>query len=276
MVYHDLAQPYRIQKRLVLNRCFRTIHARSGLPPDFVYVTFGGQDLYNAMDLVSVFCVADHHLRIVSYEHDEETAASCQVGAVATTLSLVDSLSVDIVVSAFPTTTERLNALRSMGPFVYFLDYTGTFRENESQDLYSLMDAGLLRDGDFLLITSCLTPRVIHNQRIMAKYDASFRLMFKTAKITNDLRDRSHVDLFVSLALSRFEKDQRDTGEGEGLSVRLLGKYKYQDSRAPMGLWTYRVEKSVQRRPTIEDVRFDEFPHAFAKAPEEPVPNIFE
>ena len=52
--YGDVLQPYRIQKRLALNQCFRLIRKDFGLPQKFAYVTFGGEDLYDAMDLVPI------------------------------------------------------------------------------------------------------------------------------------------------------------------------------------------------------------------------------
>jgi hypothetical protein len=276
MVYHDVPQPYRIQKRLALNQCFRTIRAEFNLPERFVYVTFGGRDLYDAMDLVSVFNVREHEIGIVSYEQDHGTAIACRSSPVATTLSRIGTVSVDIIIAQFPSSLERLHELRPNRTFVYFLDYTGTFKDNEAATFLELLESGLLRAHDFVLITSCLSARVLHNERLMTKYDSSFRLLFRPGRLDVGFRDRNLVDLLVNLSLSRFEKTQPEAGTMGFLGARLLGKYKYQDSRAPMGLWLYRIEPMNRRIAKLADVRFDEFPVAFSKPQEPEIPNIFD
>ena len=275
MVYHDLPQPYRIQKRLALNQCFRLIHATGAIGDSLVYVTFGGEDLYDAMDLVGVFNVREYGLRIVWYEHSPDTAEKSTECPVATTLSRVSSIEVEIIAVPFPSIVEPLTTRREFGPFIYFLDYTGTFRENEENVLQGLCDAGLVRAGDFLMITSGLTARVTHNPPLMRKYDTSFRFWFKGAKLTDDFRERNHVDLFVSRALSRSLTHIGRAGVG-GLSPTLLGKYRYRDSRLPMGLWLYRMDGAARRVQILRDVKFDDFPTAFEKAEKPAVPYIFD
>ncbi|HET6878608.1 MAG TPA: hypothetical protein VFI31_00450 [Pirellulales bacterium] len=125
--YHDLRQPYRIQKRLALNQCFRAIYENWGQQKQIGYVTFGGEDLYDAMDLVGVFSIREHDIAIVSYEHDRRRAEASQMCAVATTLSQVETITIDIVPAPFPAIVDKIQAIRHGRQLIYFLDYTGTF-----------------------------------------------------------------------------------------------------------------------------------------------------
>ena len=156
--YHDVPQPYRIQKRLVLNQCFKCIQLQwpSGLTIN--YVTFGGEEIYDVMDMVGIFDIRSHRLNIVSYEEDGDVAARSRVCAVAKTLSKVPTVSIDIVPTVFFEDAVTINLLRRSGSFIYFLDDTKTFGERQANNLAELLGAGLLRHGDWLLITSCLTP----------------------------------------------------------------------------------------------------------------------
>src|SRR6266542_1406330 len=94
--YHTVPQASRIQKRLVLNQCFKHIHDLVGKMEAFTYVTFGGAELYDVVDLVSVFDVRHHRMTIISYEQDELVAAASQKCPVARTLSQINSLRVRI------------------------------------------------------------------------------------------------------------------------------------------------------------------------------------
>lgn len=274
--YHDVRQPYRIQKRLALNQCFRTVQENWGEQKQIGYVTFGGEDLYDAMDLVGVFSIREHDIAIVSYEHDQRRAEASQSCAVATTLSQVETITIDIVPTSFPVTVDRIQAIRRGRQMIYFLDHTGTFREKEAAGLDTLLDAELLRAGDFLLVTSCLTPRVMHNANIMAKYDRSFRLMFGARRIDNEFRGRNHVDLFIALALSRRAGRLRGVAHVPSVVATLLAKFKYRDTRAPMGLWLYRIDQRQTAQCRMSDVPFDEFPHAFGWISPPAVPEIFD
>jgi hypothetical protein len=275
-VYHSTPQAYRIQKRLALNQSFRIVRDNFGSIGPFVYVTLGGADLYDAMDLVSVFNIRQHVIRVVCFEHDEATAEACRCCPVATTLSQVDTVTIEIIVAQFPSMLDRLHAMRAIGPFIYFLDYTGTFKQSEADSVSTLLESRLVLPGDFVLITSCLSPRIVHNDRFMARYDSSFRLMFKPSRLDNAFRDRNHVDLLLALALSRLETTRRPEREPRYIGADLLGKYKYQDSRSPMGLWVYRIIGTGRRIGQLRDVAFDEFPHAFAMPVEPEIPNIFD
>src|SRR4051812_42226643 len=99
--YHELPQPFRIQKRLVLNQCFKSIQSQWHPGDTINYVTFGGEHLYDVMDLVGVFDIRDQHLNVVSYEENGEVAAKSRTCSVAATLSKVPTISVEIVPTVF-------------------------------------------------------------------------------------------------------------------------------------------------------------------------------
>jgi hypothetical protein len=117
--YHEYLQPYRIQKRLVLNQCFKSIQLDIQHTKTINYVTFGGEDLYDLMDFVSVFDLRCHILNIVSYEEHEAVAKRSRTCAVAVTLSKVSTVSIEIVPTVFFENARPLQALRSSGPFIY-------------------------------------------------------------------------------------------------------------------------------------------------------------
>src|SRR5438445_13715083 len=111
--YHALPQPFRIQKRLVLNQSFKSIKAQWRTGDTINYVTFGGEHLYDVMDLVSVFDIREQHLNVVSYEEHGGVAGRSRTCAVATTLSKVPTISVEIVPTAFFDNARRLRQLRT-------------------------------------------------------------------------------------------------------------------------------------------------------------------
>jgi len=76
-----------LQKRLVLNRCFKLVQEHASAFGKLTYVTFGGEDLYDVMDLLCVFDVSSLELRIVSYEMDEAVAKNAQRCPVTKTLT---------------------------------------------------------------------------------------------------------------------------------------------------------------------------------------------
>ena len=278
--YHDYPQPFRIQKRLTLNQCFKTIQAEAGVLDTLTYVTFGGRDLYDAMDLVAVFNIRQHQINIVSYEQDEQVAADSRVRPVAATLSRVATVSIDIVPTEFFENSAPLHKLRGNSRFIYFLDYTGTFGSRQADSLTDLLSDGLLLDQDYLMITSCISPRIVRQPRFMLLYEDAFRLFYgPSITINQEFKIRNHVDLLVGMALSRFERELATASVRQpSLHARLLQKFRYQDTRTPMGLWLYRFERSLIQSPRLDDGIFGEFPHAFAKKEEkeEEIPNIFE
>jgi hypothetical protein len=276
-VYHGgLQQPYRIQKRLVLNQCFKSILAKHTIEQTLTYVTFGGEDLYDVMDLVSVFDIRRLKLRILSYEENDTVAVKSRTCPVAATLSRIDTVSVEIVSSALGDNHLPIRALRSQGRFIYFLDDTRTFREPHAEVLLELLRSELLRQGDYLLITSCLTPRVVNQPRFMLHHQGTYRTFFgPRIPVDQEFRVRNHVDLFVALMFSRYQGIR--AGQGKFLRASLMRKFRYNDTRAVMGLWLYQLDFGADRRFALRDIDFEQFPHAFARAPAaEEIPNIFE
>jgi hypothetical protein len=275
--YHQIAQPYRIQKRLALNQCFKAVFSETGDLGSFVYVTFGGEDIYDVMDLVAVFDIRQNRISVFSYEHQAEAASRAENSPVYQTLSQVSTVRIRIIPYPFPSRLSLLERLRQNKRFIYFLDHTGTFRSGDMENVLELLKRGLLQNNDYLLITSCLTPRVVNQPRFMAPQLSSFQLFFRTRSVDNAFRVRNHVDLLISLALARFERVSEAFGARRRLQACLLRKFRYADSRSPMGLWLYRIEQSEQPFAQLRDAEFDLFPHAFVSAPKQvDVPNIFD
>jgi hypothetical protein len=275
--YHSgLRQPYRIQKRLVLNQCFKSILANDTVRRTLNYVTFGGEDLYDVMDLVSVFDIRNLDLHVLSYEENDAVAVTSRTCPVAATLSRIDTIRIEIVPSPFGHNHQPLRALRSQGSFIYFLDDTKTFREPHAEVLLEMLRTELLREEDYLLITSCLTPRVVNQPRFMRRYRATYKTFFGTrSRIDQDFKVRNHVDLLVAQTFSRFQGLR--SGARRFPIATLLRKFKYNDTRAVMGLWLFHVQSTMKRTFALADVDFEEFPHAFVRPPEEEdIPNIFD
>jgi hypothetical protein len=276
-LYHGgLQQPYRIQKRLALNQCFKSIHSSETVEETLNYVTFGGEDLYDVMDLVSVFDIRHLELRILSYEANDTVAVKSRTCPVAANLSRIDTVSVEIVSSPFGDNHRPIRSLRSKGSFIYFLDDTRTFSEPHAEILLELLRSELLLDGDYLLITSCLTPRVVNQPRFMHRYEGTYRTFFGPHPVVDqEFKVRNHVDLFVAQTFSRFQGVR--PGARSFLRASLLRKFKYNDTRAVMGLWLFQLRSRVDRTFALQDVDFEEFPHAFVRVPEEEdIPNIFD
>jgi len=274
--YHSgLQQPYRIQKRLVLNQCFKSILAKGTVGQTLNYVTLGGEDLYDVMDLVAVFDIRQLGLRVLSYEENDSVALKSRRCPVAATLSRIETVSVEIVSSPFGDNHRPIRALRSQGSFVYFLDDTRTFREPQAEVLLELLRSELLRETDYLLVTSCLTPRVVNQTRFMHRYEGTYRTFFgASSTVDKEFKVRNHVDLLVAQTFSRFQGLRPDTPRF--LRATLLRKFKYNDTRAAMGLWLFELQSTANRTFALRDVDFEEFPHAFVQVPEEDIPNIFD
>ena len=273
--YHEYPQPYRIQKRLVLNQCFKSIQLDDQHTKTINYVTFGGEDLYDLMDFVSVFDLRYHTLNIVSYEEHEDVAKRSRTCAVAVTLSKVSTVSIEIVPTVFCENASPLWPLRTSGTFIYFLDDTKTFGVRQADTLLELLRASLLRDGDWLLITSCLTPRVVHQPRFMSQYESTFKLFYGPQTTVNmEFKVRNHVDLLVALMFSQYQPVETDA-HGR-LRAMLLRKFRYRDTRTSMGLWLYHIG-TTNPNTGLGEQQFEEFPHASEKIEiVEDVPNIFD
>jgi hypothetical protein len=273
--YHELPQPFRVQKRLILNQCFRKIGA-GGFTEKINYVTLGGQDLYDVMDLVGVFDIRQHRFGVISYEENEQVVERARVCPVARSLSKLPTFSVQIVPTPFFENPAPLREVRSSGRFIYFLDDTKTFRETHANTLLALLRADLLRDGDWLLITSCLTPRVVRQASFMDQFDGTFRLFYGNDEAPDlDFKIRNHVDLLLALTFSRHESLRNLQHR---VRPTLVAKYKYRDTQTEMGLWLFRID-SGGPLTRLTDVPFEPFLEEIdklltAKAPD--IPNIFD
>lgn len=269
-LFHGTPQAQRIQKRLVLNRSFKLIQQEAGALPALTYVTLGGEHLFDVLDLLYVFDVGKFKLRVLSYEDDANVVEVARRCPVARTLTKVPTVEVEIVPRHFPS---GISAYRRSEPFIYFLDYLCVFREPERQTVESLLTSGMLKTGDFLIVTSCLTPRVAHQEDFMAEKDSMFSLLYGRAP-TKEFKARNFVDLQMGMTI--MELQSQTWRDPAAPTLRLLSKTKYRDSKAPMGVWLYAVEDSEERLMALEDVPFDEFPHAFTYVAPPAVPNIFD
>ena len=273
--YHNsVPQPFRIQKRLALNQCFRAIQRCWPDVSTLVYVTFGGQDLYDSIDLLSVFDLTRTEMTILSFEESPQIAREAKSCPVFKALAKIPSIKLKIIRATFPAGIEFIRPFRDTSRFIYFLDYTGTFGHADSRALDALLQEELIRAGDFVMITSCLAPRVVRQPKFMERYRTSFQLLFQQSKIDASFKIRNHVDLFVGLSLSDFERTSDTAGLRHQIRATLLKKYKYADSTA-MGLWLYQLEAG---KPTtvMRDQAFEEFPHAFSAPRRASVPSIFD
>jgi hypothetical protein len=266
--YHKgLTQPFRIQKRLTLNQCFRAIRSEGGDVERLTYVTFGGRDLYDVMDLVAVFDLRRTHLHVVSYERDLDTAEIARKCPVASTLSNVSGVRIQVVPNEFPRDIERIVTPNRSARAIYYLDYTGTFNDYRQEPLEELLENGFINDGDFLLITSCLNPRIVHRGRFMVDHERDYIILYGMAGQPNrDFRVRNHVDVLIGLTVARHERTRSAAGEQTKLWAKLIKKYKYKDSKSPMGLWLFRFESVSSRLPRLNDRLFEDFPLSISAA----------
>lgn len=260
--YDEIEPPYRIQKRLVLNQCFKTILSDLGSQPrSFTYVTFGGKQLYDLLDLVSVFDIQKSKIQVKSYEPQADIVESAKTCPVNKTLGKMASISIDII----PHALQEANLLplikaATNRPFLYFLDYLNPFGPSHQADLLALIRARCLRAGDYLMITSNLTPRVLYQTRrpFMEKQLAAFRTYFGlgAAPVSPKFRERNHVDLLVGQACSLIAGESTP---GPYIDIKLLGKYRYRDT-TQMGVWIYKIKKVVRVATRLEDWQFRDYP----------------
>ena len=125
----------------------------------------------------------------------------------------------------------RLNDRR---PFIYYLDFLNPFREYNQTLVSELISTESLRPNDFLLITSSLTERVMHQASFMDGHTEAFQLYFKVPldKVDRDFRVRNHVDLLVAQVM--IERAKGD-GDAQVINAKLLRKYRYKDNLDPDG-----------------------------------------
>jgi hypothetical protein len=75
--------------------------------------------------------------------------------------------------------------------------------------------------------------------------------------VTMDFKERNHVDLLINQSFVR--NGSRAASEGF-LVPDLLCKYRYRDSRVPMGVWAYAINRKSDRITGVPDCLFDEYP----------------
>jgi hypothetical protein len=95
----------------------------------------------------------------------------------------------------------------------------------------------------------------------MNRHERDYKFLFGVEEELNrDFKVRNHVDVLVGLAISKFERTATLLDRQEKLWARLLRKFKYKDSRTPMGLWLYKLQAVRSRLPRMADCEFEEFP----------------
>jgi len=260
-MYHESGETLRVRKRLVLNECFRLIRDNCGSINRFTYITLGGQHLRDVLDLVNVFSIREYRISIFSYEKNHAHASITEKSDVGRVLSLFDGITVNTIQGQFPCKQELLVGVRHQGPFLYFLDYTKTFSEHKAEEVASLADYDLLRPGDYLLITCCVSPRIVHQRRFMAQYRACFRRYFSHKPINRDFRIRNHVELLLERALSRQRRTAKHTNPSR-IRVDTLTKYRYRDTMITMGLWLMQVRLRSKGKRKLRDKAFTDFPES--------------
>jgi hypothetical protein len=214
------------------------------------------------MDLAAVFDLRSMRLHVISYEQDPSVARQSRECPVARTLSKVESIKIIIVPTEFPSRLERIAEVRKLGPIIYFLDGTGTFGSREGEAVSDLLDACLLLPGDYLLITSCMSPRIVHQQGFMGDHLSFFKLLWPTQPISSEFKARNHVEVYLTEAFDRHERAIRGVSTKIARGVTSLRKLRYKDSKSPMGLWAYRIDGAPRQR-FEDDQLFDDFPTSF-------------
>jgi hypothetical protein len=276
--YHETPQPFRIQKRLALNQCFRSVQSLLRKDSELTYVTFGGDNLYDLVDLVMVLDLKSLRLNVFSYEHDAKVAARAGCCPVLTTLKKIPTVKIRIIESSFPDDVTLLKNLKRTHRFIYFLDFFGTFTERQAQYVGELVRAGLIVPEDFLLITSCLSPRIVHQEGFMKHFEPHFRTYYPGKEINRDFRVRNHVDLLLDLEFARLFQASRVLRPKNVLGPQPLRKLRYRDSQAHMGVWLFEIIKATGPQISLSDIRFEDFPESFVPIRHAPgsIPNIFE
>ena len=93
----------------------------------------------------------------------------------------------------------------------------------------------------------------------MDGHTEAFQLYFKVPldKVDRDFRVRNHVDLLVAQAIIERAKGDGDT---QVVNAKLMRKYRYRDSRTPMGLWLFKIKSIPQIPIGLHDQQFFDFP----------------
>jgi hypothetical protein len=172
----------------------------------------------------------------------------------------MSSFSLDVVPRAIGyDSLDPVENAQNKRPFIFFLDFFTPFSELNQSVVYSLLTSGCLRPGDYLMVTSSLTQRVLHQQNFMNRFVSDFRHYFGLAdgQVTTEFKVRNHVDLLIAQAVMHSAKG--NDGEPH-VNANLMAKYKYQDTRTPMGVWLYKLEQVTAVPSKLTDMKFMEYP----------------
>jgi len=189
-----------------------------------------------------------------------DVAARARECVVARALKKVETFDLEVVPRLIGADSlEPIEAKRKSEPCITFLDFLNPFSEANQDVVFSLLRSGCLRPKDFLLVTSSLTERVLHQPTFMDSYSIAFQQYFKIkeAEITRDFKIRNHVDLLVAQASI---KAANDIGGKIFTTVELLSKFRYRDTRTPMGVWLFRINQSGALPTKLHDLPLEDYP----------------
>jgi hypothetical protein len=211
------------------------------------------------LDLACVFDVRKFQIDVLSFESNRERARKAGHSIVVRTLARVPSVQIRIVHGTLAESIDRIRSIRPARPLIYFLDYTGIFMRAKAADVIALLDARLIQAGDFLLVTSNLTPRFVRQASFMAEVGEELQLLFGAAATEPEFRERNHVDYYLTEAFD---------GARRGIYPLRLARLRYKDTNTPMGVWLFQIETGHLHYRWPDDA-FEEFPIAFAAEPKE-------
>lgn len=149
----------------------------------------------------------------------------------------------------------------------------GKFGDSERKAVAHLMSGSMLRPGDYVLITSALNPLYVN--RPMHRHREAFAVFFDKEAPSVEFKIRNHVDLHLGIAASDLER-QASWRAGDLLRFDLLGKFRYNDTGTPMGVWVYAVSGTRARVIRLKDARFEAFSSAFAYTPPAAPADLFD
>lgn len=264
--YHKLPQSSRIQKRLALNHLFKLVE--SEIPTSVTrlgYITFGGAELGDLLDMALVFDVTAYEISCVTYEKEKKQARAAAASPVAKTLNRIETVSVRVVRGDINSSFSHIKDVRPRALCIYFLDYTKVVTDADVDVVTHLVDENLLREGDYLLVTSSLTPRVTRQQTRLQRNRDLLQEHLGRSSFDEDFVERNFVDLHVSRSFRRtYQKSTR---------CDCVKKIRYRDTSA-MGTWLFRVTGGTQPW-TWPDMDFFDFPRNFSYAPTRSNFNVF-
>lgn len=263
--YHKVTPPSeRIQKRLVLNQCFRLISeslSKKNGGAGLTYVTFGGATLTDVLDFFSVFDIRKGQYSVLSFEECQLEANQANISAVKKAIGM--RVDVQVVNGDLGVNLDKLSGVLEKSRKIFFLDFTDHFCTNAHKHqglVEQLLNFRFLEDDDYLIITSALDPRTVTRPNFMKNYVGKFCDYFSVTEgdVDQAFKIRNYVDLLVA---ETFVNYGYITGpEGFFLVPKLMNKYRYRDSKIPMGKWVFEIRKSSRCISVLDDMQLDEYP----------------